>query len=56
MMIVSALRGHVAAVMVLFCLLSSPVQAGELRIAVASNFAVPMERIAACFSSKADIP
>ena len=52
MMIVSALRGHVAAVMVLFCLLSSPVQAGELRVAVASNFAVPMERIAALFQQQ----
>ena len=49
MMCVSNLRNAVAAVMVLFGLSSLPVCAGEVRVAVASNFAAPMERIAALF-------
>ena len=52
MMIISALRGHAAAVVVLFGLMSSPVQAGEVRVAVASNFAAPMERIVALFQQQ----
>jgi molybdate transport system substrate-binding protein len=52
LMIISALRGHVAAVVVLFGLMVSPVQAGEVRVAVASNFAAPMERIVALFQQQ----
>lgn len=51
-MIISALRGHAAAVVVLFGLMSSLVQAGEVRVAVASNFAAPMERIVALFQQQ----
>ena len=51
MMIISALRGQVAAV-VAFGLLSAPVCAGEVRAAVASNFAAPMERIVALFEKE----
>jgi molybdate transport system substrate-binding protein len=43
------LRGPMAAVMVVFGLMSATVCAGEVRVAVASNFAAPMERIAALF-------
>ncbi len=43
------LRGRVAAFLVLFSLTSAPVCAGEVRVAVASNFAAPMERIVAQF-------
>lgn len=49
---ISALRGHVAAVVVVFGLMSAPVCAGEVRVAVASNFAAPMERIAAMFQQQ----
>ena len=51
MRIISALRGRVAAVVVLG-LLSSPVCAGEVRVAAASNFAAPMERIVALFEKE----
>src|SRR3989338_10394730 len=51
MMIISALRGRVAAVVV-FGLLSSSVCAGEVRVAVASNFASPMERIVVLFEKE----
>lgn len=44
-----ALRGYAAAVVMFFCLMTSGVQAGEVRVAVASNFAAPMERIAVLF-------
>jgi molybdate transport system substrate-binding protein len=44
-----SLRGHVAAVAVLCGLTSSQVIAGEVTVAVASNFAAPMERIVAQF-------
>ncbi|MBI4809194.1 MAG: molybdate ABC transporter substrate-binding protein [Nitrosomonadales bacterium] len=44
-------RGRIAA-MVLLGLLSSPVCAGEVRVAVASNFSAPMERIAALFQKE----
>lgn len=43
------LRGHMAAFVVLCGLMSSRVCAGEVRAAVASNFAAPMERIVAQF-------
>lgn len=49
---ISALRGHVAAVVVVFGLMCAPVCAGEVRVAVASNFAAPMERIAALFEQQ----
>lgn len=42
-------RGPVAAVAFLFSLISMPASAGEVRAAVASNFAAPMERIVALF-------
>lgn len=41
-------RGHAAAVL-LFSLVNTPVVAAEVSAAVAANFAVPMERIAALF-------
>jgi len=50
-MIISALRGRVAAAVV-FGLLSSPACAGEVRVAVASNFAASMERIVALFEKE----
>jgi molybdate transport system substrate-binding protein len=47
------LRGHVAAVLVLWGLLSSStVCFGEVNIAVASNFAAPMESITALFQKE----
>jgi molybdate transport system substrate-binding protein len=49
MMRISRLRDAIAAIVMLFCLINSPVLAGEVRVAVASNFAVPMERIVAAF-------
>jgi len=51
-MIISALRGHVAAVAVLSGLISSPVSAGEVSAAVASNFSAPMRQIAALFQQQ----
>jgi len=51
MMIISALRGRVAAAVV-FGLMSLPVCAGEVRVAAASNFAAPMERIVALFEKE----
>lgn len=44
-----ALRGNAAAVVMFFCLMTPGVQAGEVRVAAASNFAAPMERIALLF-------
>ena len=41
--------GRVAAALVSIGLMSAPVCAGEVRVAVASNFAAPMERIVAQF-------
>ncbi len=51
-MMISALRGHVAAVVVLFGLIGSPAWAGEVRAAVASNFSAPMELIAVLFQQE----
>ena len=51
-MMISALRGHVAAVVVVFGLTSFPVCAGEVRAAVASNFSAPMERIVPLFQQE----
>lgn len=47
-----SLRGSIAVIMVLCGLSSSPVRAGEASVAVASDFAVPMERIAAIFQKE----
>ncbi len=47
-----SLRGPVAAVLVLFGLMSAPARAGEVSVAVASNFAAPMERIVALFQKE----
>lgn len=47
-----SLRGYVAAVVMLCGLMCSSVQAGEVRVAVASNFAAPMERIAVLFQQE----
>ena len=41
-----------AAVLVLWGLLSSPVWAGEVSVAVAANFAAPMEQIVALFEKE----
>lgn len=43
------MRGRVAAVAFIFGVISSAANAGEVRAAVASNFAAPMERIAVLF-------
>lgn len=50
-MTISALRGRIAAAVALG-LLSLPVSAGEVRVAVASNFAAPMERIVTLFEKE----
>jgi molybdate transport system substrate-binding protein len=47
-----SLRGPIVAVLVLCGLMSSPVQAGEVSVAVASNFAAPMERLAPLFQKE----
>jgi molybdate transport system substrate-binding protein len=52
MMCVSKMRAHVAAVMVLSGLMSSPVCAGEVSAAVASNFSAPMQQIAELFQKE----
>lgn len=48
MMCVSVWRGHVAAI-VMFGIVSCPVQAGEISAAVAANFTAPVQQIAAQF-------
>lgn len=45
-------RGTIATILVLCGLISSPVRADEVSVAVASNFAAPMERIAALFQKE----
>ncbi len=50
-MFISATR-HVAAAVALFGLMSSPVYAGEVSVAVAANFSGPIERIAALFQQE----
>jgi molybdate transport system substrate-binding protein len=47
-----SLRSHVAVVLALCGLMSLPVCAGEVRAAVASNFAAPMESIVALFQKE----
>lgn len=47
-----SLRAYVAVVVMLFGSMSASVHAGEVRVAVASNFAAPMERIAALFQQE----
>src|SRR5512146_2833029 len=47
-----SLRNTIASVLVLCGSLSQPVQAGEVSVAVASNFAAPAERIAALFQKE----
>ena len=47
-----SLRSHVTAVLILCGLMSSPVWAGEVSVAVASNFAAPMERIVPLFEKE----
>ncbi len=49
---ISVVRIHVAAVVSMFALTSSPVRAGEVRVAVASNFSAPMERIVSLFQQE----
>ncbi len=51
-MIFSNMRGHIAAVLMSFVLVSAPACAGEVRVAVAANFSAPMERIAALFQQE----
>ncbi len=48
----SSLRIHVTTILLLCGLMSSPVQAGEVSVAVASNFAAPMERLAPLFQKE----
>jgi molybdate transport system substrate-binding protein len=48
----SPLRVHVTAILLLCWLSSSPVQAGEVRVALASDFAVAMERLAPMFQKE----
>lgn len=47
-----SLRGPIVTILVLCGLMSSPVRAGEISVAVASNFAAPMERIVALFQKE----
>ncbi|MFA6014438.1 MAG: molybdate ABC transporter substrate-binding protein [Gallionellaceae bacterium] len=47
-----SMRGFIAALVMLPGLMSTPVFAGEVRVAVASNFAAPMENIAALFKQE----
>jgi molybdate transport system substrate-binding protein len=47
-----SLCGHIAAIAILAGLASTPAQAGEVRVAVASNFAAPLERIAVQFQQE----
>lgn len=47
-----SLRGPIATILLLCGLASSPVWAGEVSVAVASDFAAPMERIAALFTKE----
>jgi molybdate transport system substrate-binding protein len=47
-----SLRGPVATVLALCGLMSSPVWAGEVSVAVASNFAAPMERLVPLFQKE----
>lgn len=44
-----SLRGRAAAIFLLCGLMSAPAQAAEVSVAVAANFAAPMERLAALF-------
>ncbi|MFA6922528.1 MAG: molybdate ABC transporter substrate-binding protein [Gallionella sp.] len=44
-----SLRGSIAAILMLCGLICSPARAGEVSVAVASNFAAPMKRIVALF-------
>jgi molybdate transport system substrate-binding protein len=46
------LRDHISAVFMLCGLMTSPVYAGEVSVAVASNFAAPMERLAPLFQKE----
>ena len=46
------LRGRAAVICLLCGLMSTPVWAGEVRAAVAANFAAPMERLAALFQKE----
>jgi molybdate transport system substrate-binding protein len=47
-----SLRGPIATFLVLCVLMSSPVCAGEVSVAVASNFVAPLERIAVLFTKE----
>ena len=47
-----SLRGPIFAIMLLCGLMSSPVWAGEVSVAVASNFAAPMERLVPLFQKE----
>jgi molybdate transport system substrate-binding protein len=47
-----SLRGCIAAVVMLSGLVCASAQAGEVRVAVASNFAAPLERIAVLFQQE----
>jgi molybdate transport system substrate-binding protein len=49
---IPALRGRVAAVVLLFGLMSAPACAGEVRAAVSADFAAVMERIAPLFRAQ----
>ncbi len=49
---ISALRVPIVAVVMMFSLMSSPVCAGEVRAAVASNFSPPVERIISLFQQE----
>jgi molybdate transport system substrate-binding protein len=47
-----SLRGHFSIILVLCGLLGSQAWAGEVRVAVAANFAAPMERLAPLFEKE----
>ena len=52
MMCIPKMRAHVAAIVVLSSLMSSPVCAGEVNAAVASNFSAPRLQIAGMFQKE----
>lgn len=51
-MSVSLIRSHAIALLAMLGMMSGAVSAGEIRVAVASNFAAPMERIATLFQQE----
>lgn len=51
-MFISVLRGYVTTIVVVFGLITTPACAAEVRVAVTSDFAAPLERIVALFQKQ----